>query len=562
MKRAQVKGIFVGRSAPLGAGGTPSAFVKHPLEGEIYVGVTGLSGDQQADLRVHGGPDMAVYAYPIEHYSGWLAEFPEHASIWGKGSLGENLSLEGWAETNVCVGDTVRLGAVLLQVTRPRKPCFKLALRFNDPRLPRHLTETGRCGWYFRVLEAGMIAAGVEAELVERPHPAWTIRRLNDLAAGSSSDAGELTELATLPELAENWRAQVNTAITALRTGNRIRAFRDFRIAATKDESRSIRSFLLEPNDGDGLPQALPGQHIVVRAESGSILTRAYSLSALPSSQFRISVKREVGGFSEWLHEKAEAGDILRVLGPRGSFVWDGQSTAPLVLISAGVGITPMMAMLQAATTNNGSRCVPRSITFIHGARCSADHAFADQTSEIARNHPSVRRHVRFSAPASGDILGRTHDSMGRIDEPLLATLLSGLEGARIYICGPATFMSDVSQWIEALNLSEAEVFTETFGSPAPVSTRQAQAPNEARIYFDAAGVVATWRSGMTLLDVAETSGVAIESECRSGVCGRCATRVVSGRVEYQIDPLADIEEGEALLCCAYPLDTEIRLEI
>jgi len=566
MQAALLKGIFVGEPAPLGAGGTLSAFVKRPVEGAVDVTIGGLAGDRQADLRVHGGPDMAVYAYPFGHYDQWRSEFPEHAALWGMGSMGENLSMEGWDEAGVCVGDTVRLGAVLMQVTRPRKPCFKLALRFDDLRLPRRLTQSGRCGWYFRVLEGGRIASGALAELVERPNPAWPIRRLNDLSANPGADADALAELAAVPELAENWRAQVNAALASLRTGGRSRVFRDFRIAATQDESRSIRSFLLEPADGGGLPPVLPGQHIVVRGE-GSERSRAYSVSALPAGHLRISVKREPGGFSEWLHLNAGAGDRLRVLGPCGSFVWAGDTTAPLVLISAGVGITPMMAMLQAAATNNGSRCVPESITFIHGARRSADHAFADQTREIARNHPSVRRHVRFSAPGSEDVLGRTHDSVGRIDEPLLADLLRGLVDARIYICGPASFILDVTRWVGELGLPGAEIFTEAFGAPrgasgADASPMKPEPPSEAQIHFDASGGSAVWRPGMSLLDVAEAGGVAIESECRSGVCGRCATRIVSGRTGYQVAPFAETTPGEVLLCCAVPLDRDVHTDL
>ncbi|MEP9352855.1 MOSC and FAD-binding oxidoreductase domain-containing protein [Xanthobacter sp. KR7-65] len=566
MQAALLKGIFVGEPAPLGAGGTPSAFVKRPVEGAVDVGAGGLAGDRQADLRVHGGPDMAVYAYPFEHYDEWMSEFPEHAALWGMGSLGENLSMEGWDEAGVCVGDTVRIGAVLMQVTRPRKPCFKLALRFDDLRLPRRLTQTGRCGWYFRVLEGGRIASGALAELIERPNPAWPIRRLNDLSANPGADADALAELAEVPELAENWRAQVNAALSTLRTGGRSRVFRDFRIAGTQDESRSIRSFLLEPADGGGPPPVQPGQHIVVRGE-GSEQSRAYSVSALPVGHLRISVKREPGGFSEWLHLNAKQGDRLRVLGPRGSFVWAGDTTAPLVLISAGVGITPMMAMLQAAATNNGSRCVPESITFIHGARRSADHAFADQTREIAGHHPSVRRHVRFSAPGSEDVLGRTHDSVGRIDEPLLADLLRGLVNARIYICGPPSFILDVTRWVGELALPGAEIFTETFGAPqrapgADASPMKPEPPSEAQIHFDASGGSSVWRPGMSLLDVAEAGGVAIESECRSGICGRCATPIVSGRTGYQLTPFAETTPGEVLLCCAYPVDCDVHMDL
>jgi MOSC domain-containing protein YiiM/ferredoxin-NADP reductase len=565
-KRARLEGIFVGRSASLGPGKVASAFVKNSVEGPVTVGRSGLPGDEQADLRVHGGPDMAIYVYPREHYSLWCAEFPEHSALWRAGGLGENLSLHGWDETVVCIGDTVRLGSTLLQVTRPRKPCFKLALRFNDLRLPRRLVETGRCGWYFRVLETGVIAPGDDLELVDRTHPAWTIRRVNDISVCPNPDTGELAELAAIPSLAANWRMQVSAALAAAKAADRTNSFREFKVTSTKDESASIRSFLLEPVGEGGVPPMIAGQHVVVCANadgSGQRASRPYSLSSISSTQLQISVKREAGGFSEWLHENVGVGYRLGLLGPRGSFVLDSTSAAPLTLISAGVGITPMMAMLQAATTNNGSRSVPSSITFIHGARNSADQAFAAQIDDIVSRHPTVRRHIRFSRPLQGDEIGRSHDSIGRVDRRLLETFLAGLDGSRVYVCGPSDFMSDVRRWIGELGLRGARIFAETFKLPVSAVRKAGVPPRaEATISFSRAGGQAKWERGMSLLEVVEATGIAVKSDCRSGVCGACATRVVSGGVGYDIEPLAEIAEGEVLLCCAHPLDGEVGLEI
>lgn len=566
MKAAKLKEVFVGRPAPLGRGNVSSGFVKHSVSGALGVTSLGLPGDEQADLRVHGGPDMAVYVYPSEHYGAWRAEFPEHSVLWRRGGLGENFSMEGWDESEICIGDTVRLGGALFQVTRPRKPCFKLALRFDDLRLPRRLVETGRCGWYFRVLEEGTIAPGDAAQVIDRRNPAWTIKRVNDVSIGPSPNLDELAELAAIPELATNWRAQVNAGIAAAKATERSRTFRKFAVRSVKNESRHIRSFVLEPSDGCGIPQALPGQHVIVRGDldgSASHISRAYSLSSIGNGQIQISVKREAGALSEWLHDRVRVGDDLTLLGPRGAFVLDTSSSAPLVLISAGVGITPMMAMLQAATTNNGSRKVPDSITFIHSARNSAEQAFAAQLDEIVCRHPSVRRHIRYSQPSLEDELGRTHDSVGRIDRPLLESLIAGLDGCNVYVCGPPALMSDVVRWIADLGLRHASVFTERFRPLASPDCHVGVPPlAEALVSFSVSGLQAEWKRGMSLLDLAEENGISVNNQCRSGICGTCAARLVKGSIGYTTRPLAEIAEGEVLLCCVYPKDRRISLAI
>lgn len=559
---ASIRGIFVGRSAPLGAGGVPSAFVKTRVSGALLADVNGFQGDEQADRRVHGGPDMAIYAYARSHYPHWQSEFPEHSRLWRDGGMGENLAMDGWDENSVCVGDVVQLGNTLLQVTRPRKPCFKLALRFNDLRLPRRLVETGRCGWYYRVLKTGTIAEGDEAALVQRLHPDWTIRRLNNLSVQPDADPADLRELAGLPELAGSWRNQVQAAALAGEAAARKNAFREFGVVRVVDESRSIRSFELAPADGNGIAPAVPGQHLVIRGDKdGGKISRPYSISAIGSSQLQISVKRERGGFSEWLHDHVRAGDRLGVLGPRGSFRLDTTSNLPLVLISAGVGITPMMAMLQAATNNNGARVVPASVSFVHCARDSSEQAFKAQLSEIAARHPAVMFHTRFSRPLSTDRIGETHHSVGRIDRELVQRTVAPLGACNVYLCGPEAFMADVRGWIEAIGSPDIRVITERFGSVGRALQGNSR-PARARITFARSGRSMQMNGSGSLLDLAEAEGVPVASDCRSGVCGTCMAKVISGEVGYDIEPLAAAAEGEALLCCGFSLTEELVLDV
>jgi MOSC domain-containing protein YiiM len=219
-KHAKVVSVQVGRIAPLGPTGVPSAFVKCPVEGPVAVTTLGLLGDQQADLRVHGGPEKAVYGYALSSYAVWRRAFPEHGALLMPGGLGENLTIDGIDEEMVHIGDVVRIGTATLQVTQPRQPCFKFALRFGDKRLPKAMIGNGRSGWYYRVIETGVLAAGDRLDLLERFNPTWPMARFNRVLSSKSAIMEDMVELATLPGLATAWRETARDAIArATRTG-------------------------------------------------------------------------------------------------------------------------------------------------------------------------------------------------------------------------------------------------------------------------------------------------------------------------------------------------------
>jgi MOSC domain-containing protein YiiM len=206
---ATIIAVHRGKVAPLGSTGVLSGFVKHAAEDPVQVGPLGLDGAEQADRRVHGGPDKVVYAYPAEHYVGWARDFQGHARLWEAGGVGENLTLAGLVERDVCIGDIFATETgLVLQVTQLRQPCFKLALRFNDQKLPRALVMNGRCGWYYRVVQPAPIAAGLKLSLMRRPSPAWTVARLHEITTSARQmlNAEILREMAGLDGLEEVWR--------------------------------------------------------------------------------------------------------------------------------------------------------------------------------------------------------------------------------------------------------------------------------------------------------------------------------------------------------------------
>lgn len=213
----RVMSIQLGRVAPLGAQGVPSGFVKSAAAGPVNVAPLGLDGDEQADLTVHGGSDKAVYFYPSEHYPRWLVDVPRHEHALHAGAFGENITTIGLDESTVAIGDVFRIGSAEFQATQPRQPCFKLGLRFNDSSLGRIMMQTGRTGWYVRVLRPGRLGAGDAIEVLRRPNPAWTIERFNAFVLNRRAARAEMVEVAALEGLAEVWRTGLRASLADMR---------------------------------------------------------------------------------------------------------------------------------------------------------------------------------------------------------------------------------------------------------------------------------------------------------------------------------------------------------
>jgi MOSC domain-containing protein YiiM len=232
-KAGSIISIQVGRVAPLGPDGVASGFVKLPVIGPVAIGELGMAGDAQADLRVHGGPEKAVYLYPAEHYASWQRELPEHAALLVPGGFGENLTTLGLDENTICIGDILRTGSALLQVTQPRQPCFKLALRFADRRLPRMMLRNGRSGCYTRVLEDGVVESSSPLIVAERLNPQWPVSRLVHLISHHSWTLEDMVELSDLPGLAEHWRHSATASVKQAA----------HRLAATADPASAPSAF-------------------------------------------------------------------------------------------------------------------------------------------------------------------------------------------------------------------------------------------------------------------------------------------------------------------------------
>lgn len=204
----RVDALLTGCAKPYTRPGSFSGIDKQPLNGRVYIGELGLSGDEQGDPRVHGGPDKAVHHYPFEHYARWQEDLGSLPLLQAPGAFGENISTRGLDEENVCIGDQFTLGGALLEVSQGRQPCWKLNDRFDVPDMARRVQSTGRTGWYYRVLQAGTATAGNLLELTSRPHPEWPLRCLGRLLFERVLDPAALEPALLLP-LVPSWRKLV-----------------------------------------------------------------------------------------------------------------------------------------------------------------------------------------------------------------------------------------------------------------------------------------------------------------------------------------------------------------
>ena len=335
--------------------------------------------------------------------------------------------------------------------------------------------------------------------------------------------------------------------------------WRPLRIAETYDESPSIRSFVLAPDDNEGVAPHRAGQFLPIRipaGEGGAFLVRTYTLSDIGDGRtYRISVKRD-GVVSTWLHSQAEIGVMIEALPPRGEFVFDQESRRPALLVSAGVGVTPMVAMLNSLLVNDMRTRHAAAIIWLQAARSRAELVFADHVRHKARNHSNLLVHFTVSEPIEGNEAAAVDYRMGRVDRSLLEELLPSTD-AEIYLCGPSGFMQCAYDALLDLGVPDRQIHFEAFGLASVARRRDVSEPLEGTgpsISFAQSGASLRWNPSLgSLLAAADAAGVAAPYSCKSGVCGSCIARLISGAVAYTLPPVAERDADEILLCCTVP---------
>ena len=537
-----------------------------------------LDGDGQGDLAGHGGEQRAVLVYQVDSYRHWQ-EFLGRDDL-QHGAFGENFTVDGLSDEEVCVGDRYRIGEAEFEVTQPRVTCFRVGMRLGEPRLPSLLVSHGRPGFYLRVLTEGQVAAGDSIIRIRRGPHALSVAEVDGLLYLPGHDPSRLAAAVDVPALSPGWRESFTTMLAG-EDGRPAPAgvpdaprpawsgFRALTVTDVVTESEAVTSFELAADEA--LPGFEPGQFVTVRVPDAGdpAPVRSFSLSGdAAGGRYRISVKSEPGGLvSAHLRAHLGRGDQIEVAAPRGAFVLDDTSD-PVLLISAGIGVTPVLAMLRRLVGERSTR----DVWWIHTTHDRSAHVFSAEVSGLLAQLSSSHSVVSYTtpgetpAPDDGILTGR-----------LTAELLAGLglpATARAYVCGPESFMDDVTRSLGGIGIDPGHVHTERFGSQAPINPgivpADAPPPHLPAGHPGAGPPVTFARSGLTVpwaddygsvLELAEACDVPTQWSCRTGVCHTCVTAVLSGEASYESPPLEPPGDDQLLICLARPT-TELVVDL
>jgi ferredoxin-NADP reductase/MOSC domain-containing protein YiiM/ferredoxin len=551
---------------------------KNPVGGPRMVRRLNIDGDGQGDLAGHGGEHRAVLVYQIDSYHYWQRQLDRDDFAYGQ--FGENFTIDGLSDQEVCVGDRYRIGRALFEVTQPRVTCYRVGIRMKEPRMAALLVAHGRPGFYFRVVEEGEVEAGDEIVQVATGPEHMSVSEINALLYMPGHPRGQLERALRIPALSAGWRASLQALLEQEQaggtTGNAGLApgsgpppawagFRPLRVSRKVRESSSVVSLELEPKDGLPLAAANPGQFVVLRlalAPGTPAIMRSYSLSGEPGVRsYRISVKREPQGVAgAYIDETVKVDDVLDVSAPRGNFTLR-PGAAPVVFLSAGIGATPVIAMLQALA----AEASPREVWWFYGARSGREHPFAQEAHTLVKALANGHSHIRYSSPDPEDRPCVDFDAHGRLDIAMLRELEVPRE-ADFFICGPSAFMRDLTAGLAAWGSPAGRIHTELFGSGpsrTPGIAASAHPPPHLPagppgtgplISFARSGLNVRWGSAFgSLLELAEACDIPTRWSCRTGVCHTCESGLVAGTVAYRPDPIDPPAAGNALICCSQP---------
>ncbi len=536
-----------------------------------------IVGDGQGDLAGHGGEQRAVFVYQMDSYHYWERILARSDFVFGQ--FGENFTVEGLPDNEVCIGDRYRIGNAIFEVSQPRVTCYRVGIRMNEPRMPSLLVAHHRPGFYLRVLQEGEVGTGDDIAKIADGPERMTVTDIDALLYLPGQTSEQLQRALRISALSKGWQGSFQAMLhqdlgSKTPAGNPGLAeeeqapawpgFRPMRVANIHKESDSVTSFVLKPADGQPLPAFQPGLFVVLRLplDPGKPpVLRSYSLSDLPAADhFRISVKSELNGIgSSFLCNRTHEGDVLDVSAPRGSFTLHaGQS--PVVLLSAGVGATPVMAMLHALA----SEASQREIWWIYGARNRIEHPFAEESRSLLKQLSRGRAYIVYSKPTAADRVGVDFDAPGHIDTTLLKRI--GVpQNSDFYLCGPASFLQNMRDGLRTWGVPTANVHTEIFGTLDTITPGmarvdhtphlpQGQPGSGPAISFARSGITAAWDPKFaSLLELAEACDVPVRWSCRTGVCHTCMSGLISGSIVYNPEPLERPAPGNVLVCCSQP---------
>ena len=558
-----------------------------PVPHRVLARRLNLDGDGQGDLQGHGGEHRAVMVYQTDAYKYWERVLGRNDFEYGQ--FGENFTVEGLLDDEVCIGDRYKIGSAVFEVTQPRVTCYRLGIRMNNPQMPALLVSHRRPGFYLRVITEGEVGAGDDIQKVADGPGKISVAEVDSLLYLPNHNPSRIAVALDIPALSAGWKGSLEEILKAdekgVHNGNpgltssipsppAWNGFRKLRVKTVHRETSEVTSIVLESADDASLPAALPGQYLVLRLHPDNAsppLVRSYSISGdSTAGTYRISVKRDTGPGSRYVADATQTGEIFETSAPRGDFVLQS-GTRAVVLLSAGIGATPVLSMLHALASAGSNS--PRQVWWIHGTRNAKLHVFAEEARKLLKAIPGSRSVIAYSKPDPTDRLGEDFDIHGHLDSASLEKLGMPLD-ADFYLCGPTTFLKDMNRSLTSLGVQQAAIHQEIFG-PADsiepgVVKAEAKLPHPPirsvgdgpLVSFTRSGLAVPWdNSFKSLLEFAEACDVPVRWSCRTGVCHMCESGLLSGKLHYSPEPLDQPATGNALICCSTP-ESQVDLDL
>jgi MOSC domain-containing protein YiiM/ferredoxin-NADP reductase len=530
IRTGKVKQHFLG-------GEITSAIYKKQHHDPVFCGRTGLVGDEHA-FSEHGGTERAVHQYNPEHYPDWQAEDPPNPELYEIGAYGENVATTNMNEDNVCIGDKFKLGDhVLLEVSEPRHPCYKLNSRFQWPRALKRTIQTGRSGWNMRVLQTGEISNGDEISLIERPLPKWSVLNVQRVVRGKHVPLQLLAECAQLP-MTDTW-----LGIAKERLKNSPKPYTLVNAQLVTRKVRKLTFALKEPLKLSD-PSLDPFAFAQITFGANMEFLRAYSIVEGDLCKFSLGVAldRHSRGGSTYLHNDLKIGDEIRMSPGANQAATENdkkcEDELARVLIVGGIGITAFLPSIREWNDKG----IPFHLHY--AVRSPEEAAFLE---ELPKDKTTLY------AKSRGERLD--------IDSVIPQKTSDGTHNARIFSCGPARMMQECQRRTTELSYPEHMVHYEDFGSGAggdlgdefEVEVNEPDTNRHEEL---------TVPSNMSLLDVLTEAGFDVPSSCKAGGCGACKVTVCQGDVDYKSSSLTSKEKGIALQSCVDRGIGKLKLEI
>ncbi|KAJ8117935.1 hypothetical protein OPT61_g983 [Boeremia exigua] len=509
----------------LGNGRIETAIFKSPNVGPVEISEGGIVSDEHA-YGPHNSPDKALLHYCTSHYEAWAKEIPASEAHFRPGAFGENIFNAEVSEKNICIGDRIAIGDVIVEASEPRAPCYKLNHRFEVVDMAKRTQTLLRTGWLYRIIRPGTITAGDMIRLLERPHPDWTVARIMYYLFIETNNKETMEQIVKIPQLGEDikskFRARLAKGVTENQndrmyggSDDKMEAWYECHVVQKRKETHNVTVFVLEAIEDVSSPELVePGSH--VRLKLGGKLVRAYSVTGGTTKRFELGIALDTKsrGGSKYLHEQVRVGDVITAGRITTSFPLAVDADSH-IMIAGGIGITAFLAAL-AHLQNTKQQY------HLHYA-VSDEVPFKDYISTLGSNVTMYKR----SEGTRMDI----RDILSHADNR-----------AHIYTCGPGRLMDAVVSAANDLNIPDSLVHMEQFtvttsGDPFTAELKQSKKVVE---------VGAT----QTLLDVLKDAGLDIDSSCEVGNCGTCRIDVSGGRVEHKGTGLLDEEKCGAMLSC------------